>query len=39
METVTFEDFALLWIGAIATAMIVGGALHWAVTYFKNDDQ
>ena len=39
MEKVNFEDFALLWIGAIAIAMIVGGALSWALTYFKNDDQ
>jgi predicted benzoate:H+ symporter BenE len=39
METITFADFALLGIGTIAIAMIVGGALTWVLTYFKNDDQ
>jgi len=34
METVTFEDFALLWIGTIAVAMVAGGVLTWLVRKF-----
>jgi len=38
METITFEDFALLWVGAIAIAMISGGLLSWALTYWNNKE-
>lgn len=38
METITFEDFALLGIGTIAIAMTTGGLLSLVLLYFKGDD-
>jgi len=38
METITFEDFVLLWVGAIAIAMISGGLLSWALAHWWDDE-
>lgn len=31
METLTFEDIALLFVGVIATSMVFGGLIFWVV--------
>lgn len=38
METITFEDFALLGISTIAISMVIGGLVSWGLLYFKGDD-
>jgi hypothetical protein len=31
METITFEDFALLMIGVIGVSMMIGGLIRWII--------
>lgn len=38
METITFEEWALLFLFTIATAMVVGGALGYVVEKWKRDN-
>jgi len=41
METITFEDIALLIIGVIGVSMVIGGFLHWLtwLIFAQKDDE
>lgn len=41
METITFEDIALLMIGVVAVSMVIGGFFHWLtwLIFVQKDDE